>query len=175
MTEKTNFDPSLDDHLRAPGLAEKFRKTGQAWDVAAQLTSLRRKAGLSQRELARRVGTSQQQISRLESPSYEGHSLSMLRRIAEVLEAVVHVEIHKTNNPIQRVVTERRLSYREGKSDLAKFELNLLRKGKADYRINFRIVDALYNEAIALNTFPLRNPLDGIEIDLKIAKVVNRV
>jgi len=99
ITEKTNFDPSVEDHLRAPGLGEKFRKAGQAWGVAAQLTSLRRKAGLSQKELARRVGTSQQQISRLESPSYGGHSLSMLRRVAEVFGAAVHVEIHKKNDP----------------------------------------------------------------------------
>ena len=43
----------------------------------------RKLAGLGlisfQKELAKRVGTSQQQISRLESTSYEGHSLSMLR------------------------------------------------------------------------------------------------
>ncbi len=99
VTEKSNFDPSLEDHLRAPGLTKKFRKAGQALGVAGQLTSLRRRAGLSQKELARRVGTSQQQISRLESPSYEGHSLSMLRRVAEVLGAAVHVKIHKKNDP----------------------------------------------------------------------------
>jgi transcriptional regulator with XRE-family HTH domain len=46
---------------------------------------------MSQKELAKRVGTSQQQISRLESPSYEGHSLSMIRRLAEVLGAKVRV------------------------------------------------------------------------------------
>jgi len=52
---------------------------------------LREKAGLSQRDLARKLRTSQQQISRLESPSYEGHSLSMLRRVAKVLSAKVRV------------------------------------------------------------------------------------
>ena len=35
--------------------------------------------------------TSQQQISRLESTGYEGHSLSMLRRVAEALHARVRV------------------------------------------------------------------------------------
>jgi transcriptional regulator with XRE-family HTH domain len=63
------------------------------WDVALNLASLRKASGLSQKELAKRVGTSQQQISRLESPSYEGHSLSMLRRVADVLGARVHIEI----------------------------------------------------------------------------------
>jgi len=159
----------------ARGFAEKFRKPGQAWDVAIQLTSLRRKAGLSQKELASRVGTSQQQISRLESPSYQGHSLSMLRRVAEVLGAAVHVEIRQKNDPAQWVVAESRPSYRDKKNDLLKFELNLLRKEKVDYGRNLRIADALYNEAVALGTFPLGNPLDGIEVDLKIAKVVNSV
>jgi len=175
MKKKTNFDPYPEGRLRDPGFAEKFGKAGQASDVAIQLTSLRRKAGLSQKELARRVGTSQQQISRLESTSYEGHSLSMLRRVAEVLGAAVHVEIQQKNDLSQWVVAESRPSYRGGRSDLLKFELNLLRKEKVDYGRNFRIVDALYHEAVALDTFPLRDPLDGIEVDLKIAKVVNSV
>jgi predicted transcriptional regulator len=96
MKKKTNFDLYLEKQLKDPGFAQKFIKAGEAWDIAIQLVSLRKKSGLSQKELAKRVGTSQQQISRLESPSYEGHSLSMLRRVAEVLGGKVHVEIqHK--------------------------------------------------------------------------------
>ena len=96
MKRNTNFDLYLAEQLKSPDFAEKFRKAGEAWDIAIQLASLRKKSGLSQKELAKRVGTSQQQISRLESPSYEGHSLSMLRRVAEVLGATIRVEIqHK--------------------------------------------------------------------------------
>jgi transcriptional regulator with XRE-family HTH domain len=96
MKKKTNFDLYLAEQLRDKDFADRFKKSGRAWDVAIQLVSLRKKAGLSQKELAKRVGTSQQQISRLESPSYEGHSLSMLRRVAEVLGGTVRVEIqHK--------------------------------------------------------------------------------
>jgi len=46
---------------------------------------------LSQKDLAKLLKTFQQQISRLESPGYEGHSLSMLRRVADVLHAKVRV------------------------------------------------------------------------------------
>lgn len=46
-----------------------------------QLAALRKESGLSQKELAKLVGTSQLQISRLESPSYEGHSPNMLWRV----------------------------------------------------------------------------------------------
>lgn len=92
MKHKTNFDRYLEEQLKDEEFAERFKKAGEAWDVAVQLSALRREAGLSQKELAARVGTSQQQISRLESPAYEGHSLSMLRRVAEVLGASLHVE-----------------------------------------------------------------------------------
>ena len=84
---KTNFDSYLDDQLRDPEFAARFARAGEAWDIALQIAATRERAGLSQRELAERVGTTQQQISRLESPNYEGHSLSMLRRVAHALDA----------------------------------------------------------------------------------------
>src|SRR5260221_2750931 len=87
----TNFDTCLEEQLRDPDFAERFRRAGEAWDVALQIAALREQAGLSQKDLARKLRTSQQQISRLESPSYEGHSLSMLRRVADVLGATVRV------------------------------------------------------------------------------------
>jgi transcriptional regulator with XRE-family HTH domain len=112
MKRKTNFDAYLEEQLKDPEFKERFKKAGEAWDVALKLASLRKGSGLSQKELAKRVGTSQQQISRLESPSYEGHSLSMLRRVAEVLGASVHVEIKERNHRISSVVAEPKAVYR---------------------------------------------------------------
>jgi DNA-binding XRE family transcriptional regulator len=91
MKKKTNFDRYLEDQLKDPAFASRFEQAGEAWDVALQIAVLRQKAGLSQKELAKLLKTSQQQISRLESPGYEGHSLSMLRRVAEALHAHVRV------------------------------------------------------------------------------------
>ena len=91
MTPAANFDLYLEEQLKDPDFAERYERAGEAWDVALQLTDLREEAGISQAELARRLKTTQQQISRLESPSYEGHSLSMLRRVAAVLHARVRV------------------------------------------------------------------------------------
>ena len=88
---QTNFDRYLKEQLADPAFAKRFERAGEAWDVALQVAALRRRAGLSQKQLAQRVKTSQQQICRLESPSYEGHSLSMLRRIAQELHARVRV------------------------------------------------------------------------------------
>jgi len=111
MNQKTNFDEYLEEQLKDPDFAERFKKAGQAWDVALQLASLRKDAGLSQKELALLVGTSQQQISRLESPSYEGHSLSMLRRVVEVLGATLSVEVKRKVYPSQAAVAESKANY----------------------------------------------------------------
>lgn len=89
--KKTNFDRYLEEQLKDPAFAARFERAGEAWDVALQLTALRQQAGLSQKDLAKLLKTSQQQVSRLESPGYEGHSLSMLRRVAEALHAHVRV------------------------------------------------------------------------------------
>ncbi len=112
MKSKTNFDAYLEEQLKDKVFAERFKKAGEAWDVAIRLASLREKTGLSQKELAKRVGTSQQQISRLESPSYEGHSLSMLRRVADALGAIVRVDIEPKRGRKEVFVSETRSVYK---------------------------------------------------------------
>ena len=59
--------------------------------VARQLFAIRSQAGLTQKELAARVGTTHSVISRLEDDDYEGHSMSMLRRIARALGKRVEI------------------------------------------------------------------------------------
>lgn len=60
-------------------------------EVARSIYRLRIAAGLTQRDLATRVGTSASVISRLEDADYDGHSLSMLNRIAAALGRVVQI------------------------------------------------------------------------------------
>jgi len=112
MKKKTNFDKYLEEQLKDRDFAARFNKAGDAWDVALQLAALRRESGLSQKELARRAGTTQQQISRLESPAYEGHSLSMLRRVVEVLGATVHIELLRGKHERPIGVADARTGYR---------------------------------------------------------------
>ncbi|MBI1915913.1 MAG: XRE family transcriptional regulator [Planctomycetes bacterium] len=59
--------------------------------VAQQLYDLRLQASLTQKELADLVGTTASVICRLEDADYEGHSLSMLRRIAGALNSRIEV------------------------------------------------------------------------------------
>ena len=61
--------------------------------IAQRIYDLRTAAGLTQQRLADLVGTSQSAIARLEDADYEGHSLKMLRRIAEVLKMRVEVRL----------------------------------------------------------------------------------
>ena len=60
-------------------------------EVARKIYELRIKAGLTQRQLAKLVGTTASVICLLEDADYEGHSLSMLRRIATALHRRVEI------------------------------------------------------------------------------------
>ena len=61
--------------------------------VSRMIYGLRKGAGLTQEALAELIGTTQSVISRLEDADYDGHSLSMLQRIAEALDQKVIVEM----------------------------------------------------------------------------------
>jgi transcriptional regulator with XRE-family HTH domain len=75
-----------------PKQVEAYEQALADATVAQAIYDLRTKAGLSQKELAARVGTTASAISRLEDANYEGHSLSMLRRIAAAVGQRVEVK-----------------------------------------------------------------------------------
>jgi len=60
-------------------------------EVARKIFELRKKADLTQAQLAKMIGTTASVISRLEDADYEGHSLAMLRRIAAALDKRVEI------------------------------------------------------------------------------------
>jgi len=74
-----------------PELAAAFEEELAAADIANKIYKLRTKAGLSQRQLAAKVGTTASVICRLEDSEYEGHSLSMLKRIAAAFGRTVKI------------------------------------------------------------------------------------
>jgi len=69
-----------------PRREEEYEEEVINAEIARKICQLRIKAGLTQQELADRVGSSKSAICRLEDADYEGHSLSMLKRIAEALD-----------------------------------------------------------------------------------------
>jgi len=60
-------------------------------------------------------------------------------------------------------------------SILQKFEDEFTQREKTDFLKNIRLVDAMYREAVSLGIFPLKDALDGVETDIRIAEVINSV
>jgi len=61
--------------------------------IAQMLHDKRTAAGLTQSELAKLVGTTQSVIARLEDADYGGHSVRMLFRIAQALNAKLQISM----------------------------------------------------------------------------------
>ena len=72
------------------------------FEVAQMIYDARTQAGLSQRQLAELIGSKQPVIARLEDASYEGHSLSMLQRIAAALRQRVEIRFVPERPPAKR-------------------------------------------------------------------------
>ena len=60
-------------------------------EVARLIYRARKSAGLTQTELAELIGSRQPVIARLEDADYEGHSLTMLQRIANSLNQRIEI------------------------------------------------------------------------------------
>ena len=71
-------DVEVQDHLRE-------------FAIGQMIFDARTAAGLTQKQLAELVGTKQPVISQLENAEYDGHSLTMLDRIAKALNQRVEI------------------------------------------------------------------------------------
>lgn len=58
-------------------------------------------------------------------------------------------------------------------SILRSFENSLARREPVDYQRNLRIFEALYRMAHTLGVIPLRDALEGIDVDIRVAGVLN--
>ncbi len=56
-----------------------------------------------------------------------------------------------------------------------KFENQLKKRGKVNIAENFALMEAMYEEAMALKVWKLKDPLAGLDIKIIIAKAVNSV
>ena len=75
--------------------------------IAQMIHEKRTAARLTQAELAKLVGTTQSVIARLEDADYEGHSVRMLSRIAQALNARLEVSIVNATAPARRKLARR--------------------------------------------------------------------
>jgi ribosome-binding protein aMBF1 (putative translation factor) len=82
-----------------PKRIESYELIAMNAEIAQSIYDLRTQAGLSQRELAKKVGTTASVICRLEDADYEGHSLLMLKRIAEALNKRLQIRFVSRPRP----------------------------------------------------------------------------
>jgi transcriptional regulator with XRE-family HTH domain len=68
---------------KRPEVRERIRNNGARWHLSRQLVLARRRAGLSQRQLAETTGMDQAQISRMEAVTTSKPSDESLRRYLE--------------------------------------------------------------------------------------------
>ena len=70
-------------------------------ELARKIHQLREEAGLTQARLAKMIGTTESVISRLENSDYSGHSLKMLRRVADAVGKRVEIRFVPRKNELQ--------------------------------------------------------------------------
>ncbi len=58
---------------------------------------------------------------------------------------------------------------------LRRLDEERIRQEKSDYETNLRVFEALWQEAVALGVLPLKDPMEGIEVDIRIARILNHV
>jgi hypothetical protein len=69
-----------------------------------------------------------------------------------------------TEEGVQMIRNTRRLS---------DFEINELKKEKLSYAEALKIFEGMWKEGVSLNVLPPKDPLEGIEADTHLAKVLN--
>lgn len=58
---------------------------------------------------------------------------------------------------------------------LLEFEREFIQTEKTDYFKSLRLFEEMWNEGLFLKILPLKDPLEGIEVDLRIARIINHV
>jgi len=99
MKKRTNFDQYVEEMIKKhPSLKEGLKRADKAWDVAGQVYDLRKKAGLTQQELADLMGTKQSNIARIESGDYKSYTWKTLEKITKALKARLEIKIVPFNS-----------------------------------------------------------------------------
>lgn len=91
------------EHEKDPELRRLYEEEIVNFEVGLAIRAARERKGVTQKELAKKIGTTQSVISRLEDADYEGHSLSILQRIAKALNCRLSIQFKhsgkKSKNP----------------------------------------------------------------------------
>ena len=80
----THEDVQAEIYAKYPGLKKEVQLELHKIKIAEKIVKLRKKARLSQKNLADKIGTTQSVIARLENSNYKDYRVSTLQRIAAV-------------------------------------------------------------------------------------------
>ncbi len=82
MAKYMTFRRDLSGQLKNKEFNAAYEKELRRLRLGEQIAALRKKSGMTQKELAARLDTSQGAITRLEDGNYTGYSLRTLEKIA---------------------------------------------------------------------------------------------
>ena len=97
------------DLLKDPAVRREWEASEPEYQLARAIIRQRLAKGLSQRQLANRIGTKQPVISRLESGESKP-TLSLLKRVAEALDANVIVTLEEKTKARPQRAAKRKAS-----------------------------------------------------------------
>ena len=87
-------------HGRADRILQR-EQTAREMAFGQKIRRVREEAGMTQKDLAAKIGTQPSAISRIEDADYDGHSLSLLQRVADALDMLLLIDF-APKRPSQR-------------------------------------------------------------------------
>lgn len=103
MKKKTAFMRWIDGQLGAdPRLAREVDELVNEMRLEQELTALREKRGLSQRQAARLLGTSQPYVAKLESGRVKNLGVNTLVKYASALGGTVTIKVESRKRAVAR-------------------------------------------------------------------------
>ncbi len=72
------------------------------FSAACIIHEARKRSGLTQKELAARINTKQSVISRLENADYDGHTLVMLKKVADALDMNLEISFEPKKKAVSK-------------------------------------------------------------------------
>lgn len=86
-----DFQSYLKQQLKNAKFRKYYNEYGKQLEIAYQVLQLRKKAGMSQAELAKRLGTTQSNVARIES-GQQNFTTVTLHNIAQVFDRDLKIE-----------------------------------------------------------------------------------
>ena len=96
------FEDFLKEEFKDKEFEKGFYREVEKARISLEIAYFRKKANLTQAELAKKINTSQSAVARLENPDYQKYSISVLRKVAEALGLELVLSLREKNSQPRR-------------------------------------------------------------------------